>query len=55
MVIARIKRKPDRLCVGDELQDLSNVVQNELRILRRCKDLQTKLTHPFIRVLGGPN
>ena len=51
MVIARIGRKPERLCVGDESQDLSNVVQNGLRTLRHCKDLRTKLAHPFVRVL----
>ena len=55
MVIAGIERKPERLCVGDESQHLSNVVQNGLRTLRHRKDLRTKLAHPFIRVLGGPN
>jgi hypothetical protein len=38
MVIARIKCKPERLCVGDELQHLSDVVQNGLRTLRHHKD-----------------
>jgi len=38
MVIARIERKPERLCVGDELQDLSNVVQKGLRAQRHLKD-----------------
>ena len=28
MVIARIEQKPERLCVGDESQFLSDVVQN---------------------------
>jgi hypothetical protein len=55
MVIACIERKPERLCIGDELQDLSDVVQNGLRALRHCKDLWTKLAHPFVRVLKGPN
>ena len=27
MVIARIERKPERLCVGDEFQEVSDVVQ----------------------------
>ena len=55
MVIACIECKPERLCVGDEPQHRSDVVQNGLRTLRRCKDLRTKLALPFVRVLGGPN
>jgi hypothetical protein len=30
-------------------------VQNGLRTSRHCKDLQAKMEHPFVRVLGGPN
>jgi len=30
MVIARIERKPEQLCVGDEFQEVSDVVQNGL-------------------------
>jgi hypothetical protein len=54
MVIARIERKPEQLCVGvgDESQHFSNVVQNELRTLRYCKDMLAKMEHPFVRVLG---
>ena len=55
MVIACIERKSEQLCVGDESQDLSDVVQNGLRTLRHCKDLQAKLAYPFTRALGGPN
>ncbi len=33
----------------------SNVVQNGLITPRHCKDLQAKMEHPFVRVLGGPN
>ena len=32
--IARIKRKQEQLCVGEESQHLSDVVQNGLRTLR---------------------
>ena len=55
MVIACIERKPEQLCVGNESQHHSDVVQNGLRTLRHGKDLRTKLAHPFVRVLGGPN
>jgi len=55
MVIACIKRKPEQLCVGDELQHLSDVVQNGLRTLRHCKDMLAKMEHPFGRVSGCPN
>ena len=54
MVIVCIERKPEQLCVRDESQDLSDVVQNGLRTLRHRKDFRTKLAHPFVRVLGGP-
>ena len=55
MVIARIERKPEQLCVGDEFQEVSNVVQNRLRTLRHCKDMLAKMEHPFVRVSGCPN
>ena len=28
IVVARIERKPEQLCVGDEFQEVSDVVQN---------------------------
>ena len=46
MVIARIKGKPEQLCVVDELQHLSDVVQNGLRALSHGKDMQAKMEHP---------
>ena len=52
MVIAHIECKPERLCIGDESQHLSNVVQNGLRILIHRKDMQAKMEPPFVRVLG---
>ncbi len=55
MVIARIEQKPERLCVGDESQFLSDVVQNGLRTLRYRKDMLTKMEHPFVRVSGCTN
>jgi hypothetical protein len=55
MVRARIERKPERLCVGDEFQEVGNVVQNGLRTLRHRKDMLTKMEHPFVRVSGCPN
>ncbi len=55
MVIARIERKPERLCVGDESQHLSDVVQNGLRTLRHCMDMPAKMEHSFVRVSGRPN
>jgi hypothetical protein len=33
----------------------SNVVQNGLRSCEHCKEMQGKMEHPFIRVLGGSN
>ncbi len=55
MVTACIERKPERLCVGDEFQEVGDVVQNGLRTLRHRKDMQTKMEHPFVRVSGCPN
>ena len=55
MVIACIERKPERLCVGNELQHLSDVVQNGLRTLRHRKDMPAKMEHPFVRVSGCHN
>ena len=54
VVIARIESKPERLCVGDESQHLSDVVQNGLRTLRHCKDMRAKMKHLFVRVSGCP-
>ena len=54
MVIAHIERKPEQMCVGDDSQHLSNVVQNGLRTLRHHKDMRAKIMeHPLVRVLGG--
>jgi hypothetical protein len=54
MVIARIECKPERLCVGDEFQEVGYVVQKGLRARRHhLKDMLAKLEHPFVRVLGG--
>ena len=55
MVIARIERKPERLCVGDEFQEVGDVVQNGLRARRHVEDMLTKMEHPFVRVSGCPN
>ena len=55
MVIACIERKSERLCVGDEFQEVGGVVQNGLRTLRHRKDVLTKMEHPFVRVSGCPN
>jgi hypothetical protein len=55
MVIARIERKPERLCVGDEFQEVSDVVQNGLRTLRHHKDMLAKMEYSFVRVSGCPN
>jgi hypothetical protein len=55
MVIALIERKPERLCVGDEFQEVGDVVQNGLRTLRHRKEMLTKMEHPFIRLSGCPN
>ena len=54
MVVARIERKPERLCAGDELQEVGYVVQKGLRARRHLKDMLAKMEHPFVRVLGGP-
>ena len=55
MVIARIEHKPERLCVGDEFQEVGyDVVQKGLRARRNLKDMLAKMEHPFVRVLGGP-
>jgi hypothetical protein len=54
MVVARIKWKPERLCAGDEFQEVGHVVQKGLRAWRHPKDYQAKLAHLFVRVLGGP-
>jgi len=54
IVIARIEQKPERLCAGDEFQEVGYVVQKGLRARRYLKDKRAKLAHPFVRVLGGP-
>jgi hypothetical protein len=38
MVIAHIERKPERLCAGDEFQEVGYVVQKGLRARRHMKD-----------------
>jgi hypothetical protein len=38
MVVARIERKPERLCDGDEFQEVGYVVQKGLRAQRHMKD-----------------
>ncbi len=38
MVIAHIERKPERLCVGDEFEEVGYVVQKGLRARRHLKD-----------------
>jgi hypothetical protein len=53
MVVARIERKLERLCAGDEFQEVGYVVQKGLRARRHLKDLGTKMRHLFVRVLGG--
>ena len=55
MVVACIDRKPEELCVGDESQHLSDVVQNGLRTLRHHKDMLAKMEYSFVRVSGCPN
>ena len=55
MVIACIECKPEWLCLGDELQVVSNVVQKDDRTLRNCNHMPAKMAHPFIRVLENPN
>ena len=55
MVVARIELKLEKLCAGDELQVLSDVVQKDLRSFRHMKDQQTKIAHCFVRVLRGSN
>jgi len=38
MVIARIEQTPERLCAGDEFQEVGYVVQKGLRSRRHHKD-----------------
>ncbi len=38
MVVARIERKPEQLCAGDEFEDVGYVVQKGLRAQRHLKD-----------------
>jgi len=38
MVVAPIERKPERLCAGDEFQEVGYVVQKDLRSRRHLKD-----------------
>ncbi len=54
MVVARNEQKPERLCVGDDSQHLSDVVQNGLRTFRHHKDMQAKMEYLFVRVSGCP-
>ncbi len=53
MVIAHIERKPVRLGIGEESKVVLNVVQYGLISSRHCKDLQAKVEHPFVRVVGA--
>ena len=55
MVVACIECKPERLCAGNEFQEVGYVVQNGLRTLRHRKDMPAKMEHPFVRVSGCPN
>ena len=55
MAVARIKCKPEQLCVGDEFQEVGYVVQKVLRARRHMKDMRAKMEHPFVRVLRGFN
>jgi hypothetical protein len=54
MVIARIEQKPERLCAGDEFEEVGFVVKKDLRSFRHMQDQRTKMAHPFVRVLRGP-
>jgi hypothetical protein len=38
MVVARFEQKPERLCAGDEFQEVGCVVQKGLRSRRHLKD-----------------
>jgi len=38
MVVARIERKPEQLCAGDEFQEVGYVVKKGLRARRHLKD-----------------
>jgi hypothetical protein len=38
MIVACIERKPERLCAGDEFQEVGYVVQKGLRAGRHLKD-----------------
>ena len=54
MAVARVERKPEQLCAGDEFQEVGYVVQKGCSAQRHMKDKRAKFAHPFIRVLGGP-
>ena len=54
MVVARIEHKPEGLGAGDEFEVDGDVVQHGLRTGRHCKKKQSKMEHPFLRVLVGP-
>jgi hypothetical protein len=49
MVLARIERKPEQLCAGDEFQEVGNVVQKGLGARRHLKDMLAK---NFANILG---
>jgi len=38
MVVARVERKPERLCAGDEFQEVGYVVQKGCSARRHMKD-----------------
>jgi hypothetical protein len=48
-----MEHKPERLCVGDEFQEVGYVVQKGLKAQRHIKDMRAKMEHPFVRVLRG--
>ncbi len=52
MVVACIEHKPEGLGAGDECQVVSDVVQNGLRTQRHCKEMRTKMKHPFIGAIA---
>ena len=53
MVVACIERKPERLCAGDEIQEVGNVVQKGLRARRYLKDMLAKNFANILGFFGG--
>jgi hypothetical protein len=54
MVVAHIEHKPEGLGTGDEFEVDGDVVQHGLRTGRHRKEKQSKMEHPFLRMLVGP-